>query len=106
MNGFEKIILGLIKDFNKKDLEYAIERNISLAKLILTYEPHLITFARLAYPFLKNDGHLINYRTVTSWLKEVRPDLYEVIVTSRKAQIWLEKQINEVKKLILEGAVL
>ena len=105
MDGFEHIVLGLIKDFKKVDLEFAIERGLSLAKLVVTHEPYLITLARLAYPFYRNQAQFINYNTVMSWLRQVRPDLYEVIMASKKGQYWLKKQIKEIKNLILGGAM-
>ncbi len=106
MDGFEQIVLGLIKDFKKPELEFAIDRGISLAKLIVTHEPYLITLARLAYPYIKINGNSINFNTVTEWLKYARPDLYEVIMSSQKGKVWLKRQIKEIKELILKGAVL
>lgn len=104
MDSFEYIILGLLKDFKKNDLEFAIANNINLAKLIKTHEPHLITFARLAYPFIKNDT--INLETVLEWLKYARPDFYEVLEANKDGRVWLEKQIKEIKEMIVKGAIL
>lgn len=101
MDEVEKIILNLIKDFKKVDLEFAIRRSISLADLILKYQPYLISLAKFIYPMYSKNGNLLTYQNVLKWLKKVRPDLYEVIIASEKGKNWLRKQVNEIKRLII-----
>lgn len=100
LNLFEKIILTLIQSYHKKDLDYAVGRNLSLAQLAITYIPFQIKIARVAAGFMINQNNQLSGDNILRWLDVARPDFAGEIRNSQANMKWFDTQIRQIRQLL------
>jgi len=96
----EQIIVSILGRFSANDLKKAIEKNISLAVLLKQYGKDILAVVRQFRFMYKEHLDQFNVYNTLKWLKVKRKDLYDVFISDIKSYKWLEKQIEDIKKLL------
>lgn len=97
----EEIFLNIISQFTPEQLTEAIQRDVSLAELICEHAPFLIAIAKPFVGIYSSQLCLLKADNMLAYLRQHRPDLAAVINGSKQNYKWLEKNIIEIKKLLV-----
>jgi len=93
---------GLISKSTINDLEYAIENNIDLSDKFERECKTELFFARTLKSLYEKEIRTITAERILNDIKVKRPDLHKVIVRDKKSILWFVKNINKIKKLVLD----
>ena len=99
---FQIIVLSLLNGWKKDHLRLAVSEDVSLANLLLEHKPDIVRIAKSLAFVYSNQSDELNLKSVLAWLKESRPDFYEVF-EGKEAKLWLSKQIKELKEVLWNG---
>jgi hypothetical protein len=98
----EKVFLELIKNYNSKDISFAIDKNINLIEMISHHASYLIKVASTFSFFYKSRKSELTTESFLNYLKYRRPDLYSVVISSPKGRLWVSRNINSFKRLVFK----
>lgn len=94
------LFVSKISEFSVKDLEYAIQNDVSISKLLIEHESKLIRLGKLYALLKKKEKDLLTLENIILLLEMKRPDMASYMKSSRKNLIWLNRQIEEIKRLL------
>lgn len=99
MHALEKAFLDILKEFKPEDLEYAVRKQISLARLVITKAPEFIPQARFIAITFSHKVYLMTAKNMLEWIYQNRYDLYPILNTF-DGKSWLEKNIKDMFYII------
>ena len=98
----EKFFISMIEELTIKDLELAVNENISLLSQAHLCNPRGLSFAEKMAKQFNGQKDLLTLENVLVWTKERREDLYWRFINDLAARSWLDSQVAQFKSFLWE----